>query len=175
MKDKLEQFISDNKAEWDDEIPDRSVWKHIEMTLDHQDDKKQWWKKLMRAAAVVVTLLSVGIVTGIYIGSNRNKQFDVATQAKLKDLEKAEHVYEQYVGVKLNEIKDNQSKSNVENELKQMDELYNQLRQEMKQANNANIDVIINAMLKNHQTKVDMLEYILQKQNRPKNEDINVY
>jgi hypothetical protein len=176
MKDKISQYIAQNKSSWDDETPERHVWKQIEMTLDHQADKKQWWMRLAKVAAVVITLLSVGFVTGIYVGGMPNQHMDVATQSKLDQLEQAEDTYARQVGFKLDKIQDKQSKISIEAELKQMDELYNQLRQEMQQSDNANMDVIINAMLKNHQTKVEMLEYILQKQsqNQQQYEKVNI-
>ena len=66
----------------------------------------------------------------------------------------------------MGEIKDSDTISTIESDLKQLDEIYNQLRQEMIQSNYTNTEVMINAMIKNQKTKIEILENILSKQNK---------
>ena len=74
----------------------------------------------------------------------------------------------------MNEIKDPESKTNVVNDLKQLDEIYTQLKAEIIRSGYANSDIIIQAMIKNQKTKTEILENILNKQNQIKNEDLTL-
>ncbi len=175
MEDRLKKIVEEKREEWDDATPGAHIWKQIQMSMVHQLEKKHWYYKISKIAAVGITILSVGIITGIYIGSNRSANMDVATQTRFKHLEQDKDQFARQVNVKLNAINDQESKRSIEADIKNLDEIYDQLRQEMIKSDNANMDLIINAMINNHQTKVEMLEYILQKQNQHKNEVKSIY
>ncbi len=84
--------------------------------------------------------------------------------------QETEQYYKQQVNLKFGELKDTNTKSSVGADLKQLDEIYNQLRQEMIQSNYTNTEVMINAMIKNQKTKIEILENILSKQNKVSND-----
>jgi hypothetical protein len=82
--------------------------------------------------------------------------------------------YQTQVNLKLSEINDPESKANVINDLKQLDEIYLQLKSEIIRSGYANSDIILEAMIKNQKTKTEILENILNKQNQIKNENITL-
>ncbi|MBL0024711.1 MAG: hypothetical protein IPO98_06650 [Saprospiraceae bacterium] len=78
------------------------------------------------------------------------------------------------VSNKLNQVNDPASKVNVTQDLKQLDEVYLQLKEEIISSGYSNSDILIQAMIKNYRTKVDILENILNKQNQIKNENLSL-
>jgi len=65
----------------------------------------------------------------------------------------------------MQQIKDPEAKSSIEQDLEQLDEVYQELREELINAEVKNQDVIINAMIKNYKVKIGMLKRILEKTN----------
>ena len=166
MKDKLESFIAENRESFDPFIPDKNIWYRLENQLDKKDQPKMiliWSSKI---AAILVAVLVCGIVLGISISKNGQSDINYASSPALQKYQEAEQYYQQQVNLKLGEIKDSNTISTIESDLKQLDEIYNQLRQEMIQSNYTNTEVMINAMIKNQKTKIEILENILSKQNK---------
>jgi hypothetical protein len=170
MNDNLEKYIKENKSEFDDLTPNRHVWKHIELSLDHAGQRKAWIKNVMKIAAAFITILGVGVIIGWYVGRSDFNKNNLATSPKMLELKSVEENYVKQLNVKLNTIEDKTSKISVEKELNDLDIIYEELRTELRQAENSNLDVLIDAMIKNNKTKAEMLEFILQKQKLNKNE-----
>jgi hypothetical protein len=176
MQDKLEKFIKENREEFDFHIPDPQIWNRIEKQLDAKKEKGRVWLLATRMAAAIVTILAVGILIGIQISRRDVHQINYALSPVLKSYQETEQYYQQQVNLKLEEVKALQPESNIEQDLKQLDEVYNELKEELIRSNYSNSEVMINAMIKNHKTKVEILESILekQKQNKLKNENENI-
>lgn len=166
MKDKLESFISENREGFDHHVPDKNIWYRLENRLDKKDQSKLILLWSTKIAAVFVAVLVVGIVLGIAISRNNHTDIDYASSPALQRYQETEQYYQQQVSLKLGELKDSNTISSVDADLKQLDEIYNQLRQEMIQSNYTNTEVMINAMIKNQKTKIEILENILSKQNK---------
>ncbi|MBK9256673.1 MAG: hypothetical protein IPM42_14390 [Saprospiraceae bacterium] len=170
MKDHIEKFIQDNREEFDFLTPDAHIWNRIERQLDHKKERRTIFMWSSRIAAIMVTVLVVGIVIGLSLGHKNSSDINYALSPELKSLQETENYYQQQVSVKLNEVKSIQPESNIENDLKQLDEIYEELKSELIKSNYSNSEIMINAMIKNHKTKVEILESILEKQNKNKNE-----
>jgi hypothetical protein len=178
MSNSLEDFIRQNSEAFDDQEPHRSIWNKIETQLDHSHSISTKgnvirWPYMVAAAC---SILLVGLVVGVYFGEHKIPSGDQYVDLKMSQLKQAEEFYTQQVSSKLNTIKDQEVKINAEMELKQLDEVYEQLRIELSKSENANLDVIISAMIKNHKTKSEILELILEKQKNqnPKNEKLSI-
>ena len=89
---------------------------------------------------------------------------------EMKQYKETEAFYNTQVIRKLDQLTDPKIKRNVENDLKQLDEIYNELKSEMLNTQHANSSMMIDAMIQNHKTKVEILENILNKQNQIKND-----
>jgi len=166
MKDKLESFIAENLEGFDPYLPDKNIWYRLENQLDKKDQTKMIMLWSTKIAAVLVAVLVCGIVLGISISKNSKSDLNYASSPALQKYQETEQYYQQQVNLKLGELKDSNTISTVEADLKQLDEIYNQLRQEMIQSNYTNTEVMINAMIKNQKTKIEILENILSKQNK---------
>lgn len=169
----LEQYIRDNKQAFDDKSPDRSIWLSIEGELNRKE--KTWiiaikpWK----AAAATVLVLSCGVLIGLNFRSDKT-QLDYARNKDFEQFKDTENYYQTQVNLKLSEINDPQAKINVMNDLKQLDEIYSELKAEIIRSGYTNSDIILEAMIKNQKTKTEILENILNKQNQIKNENLSL-
>jgi hypothetical protein len=169
----LEKYIKEHKTEFDDHTPDRSIWLSIESEMSRSEKHKIITIKPWMAAAVAVFVMCCGVLIGLNIKKSHT-QLDYARNSDFQQLKDTETYYQTQVNLKLNEIKDPESKTNVVNDLKQLDEIYAQLKAEIIRSGYANSDIIIQAMIKNQKTKTEILENILNKQNQIKNEDLTL-
>ena len=168
---KLEKFIIDNRSSFDDKSPERSIWIGIEQKLDKGENSKIFNIRIFKVAAGLIFILSCGILIGLNLSHQKNSKLDYAVSPELLKYKDAESYYKMQVNLKYNELKDTTAKANVDDDLKQLDMIYQQLKEEMIKSNYTNSDILINAMIKNHKTKLEILENILNKQNQNKNEN----
>ena len=166
----LEQFIRENKDQFDDQRPDRSIWLEIERNLDKPTENKNIFRlSFFKIAASVVLTLSVGVLIGINYSAS-SKEMNYTISPEMKQYKETEAFYNTQVSRKLDQLTDPTIKRNVENDLNQLDEIYNELKSEMLNTQYTNSSMMIDAMIQNHKTKVEILENILNKQNQIKND-----
>lgn len=168
---KIEEFIQENRSSFDDKSPDRSIWVGIEQKLDKVEHQKIFKLRSFKVAASVILILSFGILIGLNINGTGSSKLNYAANPELQKYKDAESYYALQVNLKYNELKDTAAKANVDEDLKQLDLIYQQLKDEMIRSNYTNSEILIDAMIKNHKTKIEILESILNKQNQNKNEN----
>lgn len=167
----LEKYIRDHRDEFDDQVPGRSVWIGIEQKLDKGHGSRLVPFMIMKIAAMVVLVLACGVVIGVNLpGRDGVTRLDYSSSPALMQFKDAEHYYQQQVKLQLGQVKDQEAKAGVEEDLRQLDIIYQELREEMVRSGYSNSDVLINAMITNYKTRIDILENILNKQNNIKNE-----
>ena len=171
--DRLEKFIEDHKSEFDDKTPESSIWLSIQSDLDKENKVKSLHFGIWKIAAGFIIILCCGILIGVNLQSS-DANIDYTRSPELKQFKDTETYYQTQVSLKINDIKDPASKANVTEDLKQLDEIYQQLKAEIINNGYANSDVLIQAMIENHKTKADILENILNKQNQIKNENLSL-
>ncbi len=170
---KIDKFIEDHRSEFDDKIPDRSIWLSVESELNKKEKKGIFQLRPWKIAAGVILVLGSGILIGLNLQSKGNN-IDYARSPELMQFKDTETYYRTQVNLKLDEIRDPSSKANVSQDLKQLDEIYLQLKEEIIKSGYTNSDMLIQAMIENHKTKADILENILNKQNQTKNENLSL-
>jgi len=171
MRNGLEEFINRNREEFDLERPDRSIWLEIERDLDRKSNKVKVLRfGFVKIAASLIFVLGVGFLIGVNSYTGNEGELNYTITPELKQFRETEAYYKTQVNLKLNEVKRSGSKSNVENDLKMLDEIYNQLKSEMMNSEYTNSSMMIDMMIKNYKTKVEILENILNKQKQIKNE-----
>lgn len=166
----IEDFIRQHKSEFDSDIPDNRVWDRIENRLESKDQSKVIIMWATKIAAAFIVVLVCGVLLGIMISRQTPNNIEYSASPELQKFKETESYYQQQVSLKLGQLQDSNTKSTVEEDLQNLDEIYQQLREEMIQSNYSNSDILINAMIKNHKTKVEILENILEKQNTQSNE-----
>lgn len=161
--ERLEKFILQNRDDFDTAVPSLKVWAEIDKNLvTRKKGKRVRMWKAMRVAAAVAILLVCGGVAGIYyndaLPQNANSLADLAPE--YAELEK---FYAQEVNQKTRQLASYQHASLVNEDLKVLDNLFLELMEEYKNAPKGSEDQIIQAMINNYQTKINILETVLGK------------
>ena len=173
MKDNLEQFISDNKSQFDDLEVDPQLWNGIENKIKKNNANYTWiWK--------VAVLLLLGVTLTLLL----ERQFSLYEKETVesvnmpKELKEVERHYSTIILTKRNEIAQIIEEKNLTDvalleDLEALDLMYEQLKENLNK--NQNDERVINAMIRNLQLRVEILNKqleILQKLKRKEDYEI---
>ncbi|SDS13180.1 hypothetical protein SAMN05216503_2071 [Polaribacter sp. KT25b] len=156
MENKLNDFFSENNFDFQE--PHSGHLERFERKLNQPQKKnKTSWKWLSVAASVVLVL-------GFWLGSNHKQQ-----QMDLADVSpKMEEVQNYFVSTIHQELKDLEKNRSLETEtiieeaLEQLEELEDNYKTFVKELNtDGNTRKIINAMIRNYQQRLEVLENVL--------------
>ncbi|MBU2913553.1 MULTISPECIES: hypothetical protein [Reichenbachiella] len=163
MKDKLEDFIREQRDEFDDLEPSEALWRGIAGKLDgsetksKQSDRYMW---LWKVAAVVFVCLSIGLLSERYWTSGVSEEIVAVEEEPSEDIERVERYYSQLIAerraeiiivMKQTDIVDDQ----LLHDLDDLDQMYQELKMDL--AQNQNNEKVINAMIRNLQLRVEIL------------------
>ncbi len=129
MKDQLEDFIHQNRKDFDDKEPSEKVWRNIEASMKFSS--RGWWNSvgLWRAAAVIFMALSIYLIIPKSI---------IKTQASdhaANEFNDVEAFYFQQISEKVDLIdgfKKNEGLNGFTQDFKQLEAMYMILKEEMK-------------------------------------------
>jgi hypothetical protein len=159
--DNLEKFIVDNREAFNDADPNPLMWLDIEKQLEKR--KKSRVIKLYRYAAVAASFILV-LGMGMLIGLNMNQNADLQSLAEndqYQEFQQAEMYFQKQVNVKMDLLKEYPAGKEVEDDLSQLDAVYNEMKAELLSSPNKDNSAIIQAMIENYQIRINMLEKIL--------------
>ena len=156
--DQLERFIQDNRSAFDDRNPDPALWSAIESRLpQHEARRITLWKAVSVAAVGLVLVLS-GVIAGMYL--TRSGFEDTAEYAEFRQAE-------QYYSVQFDRTRANLSQYTydpaIDEDLAELDIIYQELSQELLKGEHPNKNEIIEALIQNYQTRLSILERILER------------
>jgi len=169
MKDRIEQFIEDNRDAFDSFNPPvaEKTFKKISLRRKRHKIRTVFLWSFSRAAAV---LLIFGISYAFHEYIDRNREIKMAEQKinniyeQLPELKEAENYYSNLVSEKLEEIEpflvSNPGISEaVTSDLTELDSVYVSLKNDLK--DNVANDQVIEAMIQNYRLKLRILEELL--------------
>ncbi len=159
-QDRLEEFIEINRGQFDDKEVPPMLWKAIEDDLGPEKGKVFSLRFIMRIAASALVLISVGLVIGMQMGS---KGVDDRIIAVSPEFHEAEQHYQHQVNLKLNEARSIGADKHVENDLDQLDAVYQELKNELLNNGVQSDEVIVQAIIDHYQSKLEVLEIVLDK------------
>jgi hypothetical protein len=164
MKDHLEDFIRNNRGAFDDKEPSENAWPEIESSL--QLKKQSPWNSiaLWRAAAVIFMALSVYLLIAKVQPSGKN---DLA----LKEFSDVEKFYIRQISEKvelIDEYERREELSDFTNDFKQLEAMYQVLKEEMK---NHPTPKVKDALVLNLLVRIDLLNQQLHKLEKDENPD----
>lgn len=128
MQDKLEDFIKDNKEQFDTETPKEEVWNRVEKKLDQSTSTKSnsthWFWKV----AVAVLLVAVA-----YLGSEKYFNADVNNESTaMQEFKELETFYTQMISDKKSrlseEVEAGEYFSFLEADIQSLDQYYEELK-----------------------------------------------
>jgi hypothetical protein len=163
----LEDYIKENRAEFDQLEPSPKVWENIS-----KGSKKQKIRRintiLLRVAAVfifVVIASALLVKTNILIPERSAQNI---SDPELHELMEAESYYAHQVNGKLKEIQkcyntNPELKSEIETDLNELQEMYNTLRLDLKE--NISQKIVIEAMIENNRIRLKLVDDVLEQIN----------
>ena len=167
MEDKLDQFFSEN--EFDFQEPHSGHLERFERKLNQPKKVvKTSWKWLSAAASVV-------LIFGFWLGSNHQKsQLDLADISP--KMEEVQTYFVSTIRQELQTIEKNRNldtESIIENALEELEELEDEYTAFVSElTKNGEQRKIINAMIRNYQQRLDVLENTLKQIEQNKNPNI---
>lgn len=172
-KDDLKIFIDQNRNEFDSEkAPDR-VWEKLASQLHYDDptvNPKNRFPVLYFVSGVAATLLVlITALVGYQIGI-RNNSYPENNQA-YQSYTLKEKDYLQEINHKMDLLEMNSLDPSIQNDLLELDAVYQELKAELLENQYGNTAQVIDALIKNYNTKIEILEIILKKQLEGKKEE----
>ena len=177
MKDKLERFVTENRAGFDDAEPNPLLWLQLEKKLENRKQPVRL-RRMMRITAVAASFVIV-LAAGMLIGLNLQDQTPeemLSENPQFIELQEAEHYFQKQVDYKMTLINDPVVQQDVKQDLSQLDAVYNEMKSELLTSPNKDNGAIIQAMIENYRIRIDMLEKILEKiQKNSTNHETNLH
>lgn len=162
MKDKLEDFVRENRQEFDMIEPNASLWDGIDNKMNKSKTRGLKFY-ISRVAAVAAIFVVSFILQKQFILNDKHQQ--------IPELVEAENYYSGLINAKLEEVSPMLTefpgiKAELDSDLFELDSVYKSLRKDLND-NVANQEVI-EAMIENYRIRIDILEemmFFLGKQN----------
>lgn len=184
-RDRLEQFIAENRDQFDLSEPGEGTWNRIEKRIRRRYRQPDWKTIIWRAAAILI-IFAASFLLQEYL--HRNEMLTGRKDKKLQnveipELQEAQSYYTNLVDEKIKEIEPlikNQPElgNELNNDLAELDSIYAELQKDLKD-NMAN-DEVVEAMIQNYRLKLQILEDLLgylqetSKNEQDENDEFNI-
>lgn len=167
MSKRLEDFISNNKEEFDDLEPRADIWNNISKELDAWDEEQQLPKKreaktfslgfVLRVAAMIVVVMGIGF--GVYVQNQKSSE-GVDLAAINPTYAKQQLQYASLIATKRVELKqiakyDPELYKEFSAEITKMQTTYKKLNTDL--ATSPNQERVLRAMIRNLQIQTEVL------------------
>jgi len=149
-QDPLEDFIRDNRTSFDDLKAPAGIWARI----DKKDKPVINLWKWSAVAASALLLVAVGYIFGM----KTQAQPDIAGWDEYMEAEK---YYQDRIARNMEKIKTLPVSQEVMTDIQVLDEVYAQLRKQLMEDPNANTELLLSAMIRHQQQKLEIMEKIV--------------
>jgi len=156
--DQLEKFERSHRAEFDSSNPDPGLWTAIEDRLPGKEAKRFTIWKLTSVAAVGLVLILSGVIVGMSLNNN-----GVQSTAEYMEFREAEQYYNMQLQQRVSALSEYTYDPTIDDDLDQLQEVYDELTSELEDGMEPNKNDIIQALIQNYQTRVDLLERVLER------------
>lgn len=159
--DHLERFIIEHRSEFDDLRPPAKSWDAVSKgLLKHKPAKRIALKWYALRAAMIAGLLLVGVWVGMHFNGSANTQLAGITNDP--EFREMQNYYDDQINTKLAKLTRYNEHQYVEQDLKGIDSAFNELKKELDDIPKGSEEMVMHAMIKNYQTKIEILERVLQ-------------
>lgn len=177
---RLENFVQENRQEFDTKMPKEFLWEGIEARLNDLQPKqelavpqtkvvhlRQRIYRYAKIAAVGLILLTVGGFIGSYW--TVQQQESVTLGSISEEYEELESFYSQKVNDQISELKNYSYDKSIVKDIEELDVAFKELEEELNvKGVDANNELIVNEMIDNYQAKIEILERVLNRLERNK-------
>jgi flagellar biosynthesis GTPase FlhF len=180
MKDKVEDFINENKREFDLHEPPADLWSRIEKQLDenHKNEPKRErvvrLNGLLKLAAAVTIILCAGLWLWQYQYKQATDLANIDPALAKQQMHYASVIENQRTELKRIEKENPQLYQEFSSEIRKMDENYQKLKNDL--PNSPNQEETVKAMIRNLQIQTQVLNQqlnIIQEINKSKKQSSN--
>jgi len=166
MKDNLEKYIKDNRADFDKEVPNLKVWADIEKGLPAKEAKQRslWFNLRNVAAAAAVLVMGIGI--GWYLSNIQQTENTVASitvEEQYPEIVDMEQFFQKEIKEKITQLASYDYDPLINTDLAELDDLLQELKKELQNVPSGKKQQIIEAMISNYKTRLDILEHVLKR------------
>lgn len=174
-KDDLEKFIEQNKHAFNDEGPSADLWNKIEQQVEEKTAKSTsvpilsiLWKAaivvLIAGGAAYLLLNNNQVIENQQVQQVDSTEQEQAFKGKLREvspeLAEVEHFYYTEIEARMAEARALEVSDELLDHVTELDAEYEELQKEL--AKGMDSERIIQAMIQNYRTKLELLENILQ-------------
>lgn len=156
--DQLEKFIKNNRAEFDSSNPDPGLWNAIDDRLPRKEAKRLTIWKLTSVAAVGLVLILSGVIVGMSMSDN-----NMESTAEYMEYREAQQYYNMQLQQRVSALSQYTYDPTIDDDLGELQEVYNELTTELEDGMEPNKNDIIQALIQNYQTRVNLLERVLER------------
>ncbi len=164
--DRLEEFIKNNREDFDQFEPSPKVWENIEKSGKNTKVIRMNSIWLRVAAVVAIAVISSVLLfnSNILTPTKYSKNLD----PEMRELIEAEAFYSHRVNGKLKEIRKcyytfPELKDEIETDLIELEEMYKVLKSDLKE--NISSKAVIEAMIDNNRTRLELVDDVLEQIN----------
>ena len=172
--DKLEQFVSDNRPEFDYPEPGEHVWENINGRL-RPVPRLNWRRAFMQAAAVIAVFIASWLIHDLVNKGQRDGQVAFTEQGErtpdpsMVELMEAEVFYSAKINTAKEEIyrlsgQDSRLMDVLNYDLDELEQVFEELKGDLR--DNSDNQEVIEAMIQNYRIKLEILEEMLNQLNR---------
>jgi len=156
-KDNLKDYIQKHRSDFDDRELPADLWSKVEQELDSGKSRVINIRKWISVAAMGIILLSVGVLMGIQLSGDT----ELRHGKELNEFAQAENFYSNEYRVKWSELQTaGVETDNIQEDLAQLDEVYLELKNELMGNPDLNTPKVVDALIENYRTKIDILETV---------------
>lgn len=165
--DRLEDFLKNNRSEFDHLEPSPEVWEKIKSNTARPVSFRMLRVSMRVAAAAIVLLVTSFFVLNV-VDSNKNNFALKTDDPELQELIEAEAFYAHEVNDKLKEIRkcyytNPELKTEIENDLSELEVMYTNLKTNLK--DNISNKTVIEAMIENNRYRLKLVNDVLEQIN----------
>jgi len=172
MSDRLEDFVKQNREQFDLHEPDPSIWLKINPENAPVAGKRRSLRWLRVAAAVA--MIFAGSTAGIYFLTGNRAEPDLYGSEMYQEMQESEQYYNQMVNLRFQELQpylasDPAAKEMLAADMDELDEVFEELKNDLK--DNVSNPEVIEAMILNYKVKLEILEDLLNQLKEKENQD----
>ena len=131
MSDRLEDFTKQNRSAFDLEEPGGHLWKAIEAELPGKKSRLRLITRISGIAASVLIVLSAGYFLGARQQSGQISKEVFASEQQFQEFQEARQYYISTINDKMETVEEIGAEDDIVNDLKQLDEVYEELKAEL--------------------------------------------
>jgi len=166
---RLEEFVNENRHEFDRMEPSDKIWESINRRMEEQPKQKISRMNWMKVASMVAVIVAVpAIVYQLRLSHQAQTVKAVQVDPDVQELMEAEAFYAQEVSGKLVEIQKcykiyPELKGEIEGDLNELEAMYISLKSDLKE--NISNKEVIEAMIDNNRNRMKLVDDVLEQIN----------